>query len=191
MATNTPLSSRQTIADLRSIFSGSVGNLIEYFDWYVYAAFALYFAPVFFPGDDPTAQLLSVAAVFAVGFIMRPVGGWLLGRYADRHGRKAALVVSVLAMGMGSLTIALLPGYAQIGIAAPIVLVLARLVQGLSLGGEYASSATYLSEIAPPNRRGFYSSFLFATLSLGQLLALLVLVEFKVGLLFIYGVNSF
>ncbi|MFM9899247.1 MFS transporter [Sphingorhabdus sp.] len=176
MATNTPLSSRQTIADLRSIFSGSVGNLIEYFDWYVYAAFALYFAPVFFPGNDPTAQLLSVAAVFAVGFIMRPVGGWLLGRYADRHGRKAALVVSILAMGMGSLTIALLPGYAEIGIAAPIALVLARLVQGLSLGGEYASSATYLSEIAPPSHRGFYSSFLFATLSLGQLLALLVLV---------------
>jgi MHS family alpha-ketoglutarate permease-like MFS transporter len=167
---------RSTLADLRSIFAGSVGNLIEYFDWYVYSAFALYFAPVFFPQGDSTAQLLNVAAVFAVGFVMRPVGGWLLGRYADRHGRRAALVLSVVAMGCGSLGIAVLPGYAEIGIAAPIGLVLARLVQGLSLGGEYASSATYLSEIAPAHRRGFYSSFLFATLSLGQLAALLVLV---------------
>lgn len=165
-----------TLQHLRSIAGGSIGNLVEYFDWYVYSAFSLYFAKSFFPDGDSTAQLLNVAAIFAVGFIMRPIGGWLLGIYADRRGRREALVLSVMAMGVGSLTIALTPGYASIGVAAPVMLVLARLVQGLSLGGEYASSATYLSEVAPAQARGFYSSFLFATLSLGQLLALGVLV---------------
>lgn len=166
----------ETVRHLRSIAGGSVGNLVEYFDWYVYSAFALYFAKSFFPSGDATAQLLNVAAIFAVGFIMRPIGGWLLGMYADRRGRREALVVSVMAMGAGSMLIALTPGHATIGVAAPVILVFARLVQGLSLGGEYASSATYLSEVAPPQSRGFYSSFLFATLSLGQLLALAVLV---------------
>jgi len=165
-----------TAQRLKSIFSGSIGNLVEFFDWYVYSAFALYFAQVFFPGGDQTAQLLNAAAIFAVGFLMRPIGGWLLGIYADRHGRRVALLISVFAMCAGSFTIALLPGYATIGIAAPIILVLARLLQGLSLGGEYGSSATYLSELAPPKSRGFYSSFLYATLSMGQLLALAVLV---------------
>ncbi|MGU7780190.1 MFS transporter [Burkholderia sp. PU8-34] len=165
-----------TFTRLRSIFSGSVGNLIEYYDWYVYSAFSLYFAKVFFPNGSQTAQLLNTAAIFAVGFIMRPIGGWLVGMYADRKGRKAALLVSVLAMCMGSLIIGLTPGYNSIGLAAPVLLVLARLLQGLSLGGEYASSATYLSEMADKTNRGFYSSFLFATLSLGQLLAMAVLV---------------
>ena len=121
---------------LRSIFSGSVGNLVEWYDWYVYAAFSLYFAKVFFPQGDLTSQLLNTAAIFAVGFLMRPLGGWLLGRYADRHGRKAALMLSVLLMCGGSLIITFTPGYASIGIYAPILLVLARLLQGLSLGGE-------------------------------------------------------
>ncbi|KVP83316.1 alpha-ketoglutarate transporter [Burkholderia ubonensis] len=165
-----------TFAHLRSIFSGSVGNLIEYYDWYVYSAFSLYFAKVFFPSGSQTVQLLNTAAIFAVGFVMRPIGGWLVGLYADRKGRKAALLVSVLAMCAGSLIIGLTPGYNSIGLAAPILLVAARLMQGLSLGGEYASSATYLSEMADKTNRGFYSSFLFATLSLGQLLAMAVLV---------------
>lgn len=165
-----------TFAHLRSIFSGSVGNLIEYYDWYVYSAFSLYFAKVFFPSGSPTVQLLNTAAIFAVGFVMRPIGGWLVGLYADRKGRKAALLISVLAMCAGSLIIGLTPGYDSIGLAAPILLVTARLLQGLSLGGEYASSATYLSEMADKTNRGFYSSFLFATLSLGQLLAMTVLV---------------
>ena len=97
---------------LRNIFSGSVGNLVEWYDWYVYAAFALYFAPAFFPQGDRTAQLLNAAAVFAVGFLMRPLGGWLMGVYADRHGRKAALMLSVPLMCAGSLLIAVTPGYA-------------------------------------------------------------------------------
>ena len=161
---------------IRSIISGTIGNAVEYYDWFVYSAFSIYFAKSFFPSGSQTAQLLNSAAVFAAGFLMRPIGGWALGLYADRHGRKAALLASVLAMCLGSLVIGLTPGYATIGVAAPVILVCGRIVQGFSLGGEYASSATYLSEMASPGSRGYYSSFVFATLSVGQLLALLVLV---------------
>ena len=161
---------------MRSIFGGSIGNLVEWYDWYVYAAFSLYFAKAFFPEGDATAQLLNTAAVFAIGFFMRPIGGWLLGRYADRHGRKAALTASVLMMCLGSLMIALTPSYASIGVLAPILLVAARLLQGLSVGGEYGASATYLSEMAGRKHRGFYSSFQYVTLLMGQLLALGVLI---------------
>ena len=160
---------------LRSIVGGSAGNLVEWYDWYVYSAFALYFAPAFFPPGSQTAQLLNAAAVFAVGFLMRPVGGWLMGKYADRHGRRAALSLSVLLMCAGSLLIAVTPGYAVIGVAAPALLVLARLFQGLSVGGEYGASATYLSEMAGHRHRGFYSSFQYVTLIAGQLVALAVL----------------
>ncbi|HEY5971083.1 MAG TPA: MFS transporter [Pseudoxanthomonas sp.] len=173
MQTPRPLSPTQR---LRSIFSGSVGNLVEWYDWYAYAAFSLYFAKVFFPQGDQTSQLLNTAAVFAVGFLMRPLGGWLLGRYADRRGRKAALMLSVLMMCGGSLIITFTPGYASIGILAPILLVLARLLQGLSVGGEYGTSATYLSEMATREHRGFWSSFQYVTLVMGHLLALAVLI---------------
>lgn len=164
---------------LRSIFSGSVGNLVEWYDWYTYAAFSLYFAHVFFPDGDRTSQLLKTAAIFAVGFLMRPLGGWLLGRYADRHGRKAALLLSVLMMCAGSLIITFTPGYASIGVAAPALLVFARLLQGLSVGGEYGTSATYLSEMATREHRGFWSSFQYVTLVLGHLLALGVLIALQ------------
>jgi MHS family alpha-ketoglutarate permease-like MFS transporter len=161
---------------LRSIFGGSAGNLVEWYDWYVYSAFALYFAKSFFPPGSQSAQLLNAAAVFAVGFLMRPVGGWLMGRYADRRGRRAALSLSVLLMCAGSLLIAVTPSYAAIGLVAPTMLVLARLLQGLSVGGEYGASATYLSEMAGQQRRGFYSSFQYVTLIAGQLIALAVLI---------------
>nr|WP_306822654.1 MFS transporter [Sphingomonas sanguinis] len=160
---------------LKSIIGGSTGNLVEWFDWYVYAAFTLYFAPHFFPSDNQTAQLLSAAAVFAVGFVMRPIGAWVMGVYSDRHGRKAGLTLSVTLMCLGSLIIALTPGYATIGVMAPALLVLARLMQGLSVGGEYGASATYLSEMAGKDRRGFFSSFQYVTLISGQLLAILLL----------------
>jgi MFS transporter, MHS family, alpha-ketoglutarate permease len=160
---------------LRAILGGSAGNLVEWYDWYVYAAFALYFAPVFFPKGDATAQLLQSAAVFAVGFLMRPIGGWLMGIYADRHGRKAGLTLSVSLMCGGSLAIALTPTYAEIGALAPAILLVARLAQGLSLGGEYGASATYLSEMAGRRHRGFFSSFQYVTLIAGQLTALAVL----------------
>ena len=161
---------------LRNIVGGSAGNLVEWYDWYVYSAFTLYFAPVFFPKGDNTAQLLSAAAVFAVGFVMRPIGAWAMGIYADRRGRKAGLSLSVSLMCAGSLMIAVTPGYAQIGTWAPAILVFARLMQGLSVGGEYGASATYLSEMAGRERRGFFSSFQYVTLISGQLIALAVLI---------------
>jgi MHS family alpha-ketoglutarate permease-like MFS transporter len=171
MATPT---SPASVSRVRSIISGSIGNLVEWYDWYAYSAFALYFAPVFFPKGSATAQLLNTAAIFAVGFLMRPLGAWLLGAYADRHGRRAALLLSVQLMAGGSLLIACTPGYGSIGVAAPILLLLARLVQGISVGGEYGNSATYLSEMAGARHRGFWSSFQYVTLLGGQLLALVV-----------------
>jgi MHS family alpha-ketoglutarate permease-like MFS transporter len=160
---------------LKSIIGGATGNLVEWYDWYVYAAFALYFAPHFFPEGDRTAQLMNSAAVFAVGFLMRPIGAWIMGIYADRHGRKAGLTLSVTLMCAGSLLIAVTPDYEAIGVFAPGLLVLARMMQGLSVGGEYGASATYLSEMAGKQRRGFFSSFQYVTLISGQLLAICVL----------------
>lgn len=157
---------------ISNVLKGSLGNLIEWFDWYVYASFAVYFAPAFFPAHDKTAELLSTAAVFAIGFLMRPLGSLILGKYADQHGRRAALTLSVLIMAAGSFVIAITPSYSQIGLFAPTILVLARLFQGLSLGGEYGTSATYLSEMASAGHRGFYASFQYVTLISGQLIAL-------------------
>ena len=157
---------------LRAILSGSVGNLVEWYDWYVFSAFSLYFSGSFFPSGDATAQLLQTAGIFALGFLMRPIGGWMFGRIADKVGRKQSMTLSVLLMSLGSLLIALTPTYQTVGIVAPVLLLTARLLQGLSVGGEYGVSATYLSEMATPRRRGFYSSFLYMTLIGAQLLAL-------------------
>ncbi|MCX7321240.1 MAG: MFS transporter, partial [Hyphomicrobiales bacterium] len=152
-----------------------MGNLVEWYDFYAYTAFALYFAPAFFPSNDPVVQQLNVAAVFAATFLMRPIGGWLFGYLADTYGRRMSLTISVVCMCFGSLIIACTPTYASIGIAAPILLIIARMIEGLSLGGEYGASATYLSEVADPNHRGFYSSFQYVTLIGGQLTAIIVL----------------
>ncbi len=160
---------------LKSIFAGSVGNLIEWYDFYVYNSFAIYFANSFSKSADPTVQFLTVFGIYAVGFLIRPVGGFILGYYADRKGRRAALTLSVTLMCLGSGLIAVLPTYAAAGVMAPVLLLLARLLQGLSLGGEYASSATYLSEVAGSKHRGFYSSFQYVTLIGGQVIAALVL----------------
>lgn len=157
---------------LKAIIGGSIGNLVEWYDWYAYSAFSLYFSGAFFPEQDATAQLLNTAGIFAVGFLMRPIGGWMFGRIADKIGRKQAMTLSVLLMSLGSLLIALTPTYHSIGVLAPILLLMARLLQGLSVGGEYGVSATYLSEMATENRRGFYSSFQYVTLVGGQLIAL-------------------
>ena len=157
---------------LKAIFGGSIGNLVEWYDWYAYSAFAIYFSASFFPKGNTTVQLLNTAGIFALGFLMRPLGGYIFGRLADRVGRKQSMMFSVLLMSFGSLLIAFIPTYASIGIVAPILLLTARLLQGLSVGGEYGVSATYLSEMASKNRRGFYSSFQYVTLIGGQLLAL-------------------
>lgn len=160
---------------VRQIFIGALGNLVEWYDFYAYTAFALYFAKAFFPSHDPVVQQLNAATLFAAGFIVRPVGGWLFGMLADRYGRKLSLTVSVVMMCVGSLIIAVAPTYAQIGIWAPMLLALARVIEGLSLGGEYGASATYLSEVAGSKHRGFYSSFQYVTLIGGQLTAIIVL----------------
>ncbi|MBR0781757.1 MFS transporter [Bradyrhizobium iriomotense] len=160
---------------LRAIFVGSVGNLVEWYDFYAYAAFSLYFAKAFFPDGDEVVQQLNAALLFAAGFLVRPLGGWLFGHLADRYGRRNALTLSVVMMCFGSLIIAVTPTYASIGLAAPVILGLARVLQGLSLGGEYGTSATYLSEVADEKNRGFYSSFQYVTLIGGQLCAILVL----------------
>jgi MFS transporter, MHS family, alpha-ketoglutarate permease len=160
---------------IKAIFIGSVGNLVEWYDFYAYAAFALYFADDFFPNSDPTVQQLNLALIFAAGFLVRPLGGWLFGYLADHHGRRGALMLSVALMCFGSLMIAVMPNYASIGIFAPILLGAARVIQGLSLGGEYGTSATYLTEMADERHRGFYSSFQYVTLIGGQICALLVL----------------
>jgi MHS family alpha-ketoglutarate permease-like MFS transporter len=167
---------KTTQSRIWSIVGGSLGNLVEWYDWYVYSAFSLYFAGAFFPKGSQTAQLLNTAGIFAIGFLMRPLGGWIMGTFADKRGRKTALTFSVLLMSAGSLIIAITPDYNTIGIAAPIFLVLARIIQGLSVGGEYGTSATYLSEMASKKHRGFYSSFQYVTLIMGQLLALGVLI---------------
>lgn len=160
---------------VKAIFIGSVGNLVEWYDFYAYAAFALFFAHQFFPGDNVVVQQLNAALLFAFGFVVRPLGGVLFGHIADKYGRRTALTLSVLLMCFGSLMIAVTPTYASIGIAAPVMLFVARLIQGLSLGGEYGASATYLSEVAHEDHRGFFSSFQYVTLIGGQLLAILVL----------------
>src|SRR3954470_15420085 len=148
---------------LKSIVGGSIGNLVEWYDWYAYSFFSVYFASAFFPGGNRTIELLNTSGVFAVGFLMRPIGGWLFGSIADKIGRKKAMTWSVLLMCAGSLLIAITPGYSNIGVLAPVLLVFARLIQGLSVGGEYGTSATYLSEMATSTRRGFYSSFQYVT----------------------------
>lgn len=160
----------------RQIFGGAAGNLVEWYDWYAYSAFALYFGPRFFPPGDDLAALLNSAAIFAVGFLMRPIGSWFLGVWADRRGRKSALTLSVSMMCFGSLMIALAPTYDEVGLLAPAILLLARLVQGLSVGGEYGASATFMSEVAGAKWRGFLASFQYVTLVGGQLLALALLV---------------
>jgi MHS family alpha-ketoglutarate permease-like MFS transporter len=156
----------------KKILVGSAGNMVEWFDWFVYASFATYFAGAFFPDGNPTAQLMNTAGIFAVGFFMRPVGGWLLGRVGDRKGRKAALTLTVTLMSASAVLIAVAPTYAVAGYGGAAVLLVARLLQGLSVGGEYAASATYLTEASAPEKRGFASSFQYVSMTAGQIVGL-------------------
>ena len=172
---NATENSIDTVKRVKAILIGSIGNLIEWYDVYAYSAFALYFAPSFFPAADPVAQQLSAAIVFAAAFIVRPLGGILFGWCADRYGRRKSLMFSVMLMCFGSLLIAVSPTYQQIGVGATLILIIARLLQGLSQGGEYGASATYLAEMAHPSRRGFYSGVWYTTLIGGQLAAVLLL----------------
>ncbi|WP_415856824.1 MFS transporter [Sinomonas sp. G460-2] len=175
----TALSSTPAAVTRRAIantLKGSAGNLIEWYDLYVYSAFSSYFATYFFNGKDPVQAQIDAYLTFALTFLMRPVGSWYFGRFADRRGRRAALTVSVSLMGVGSLLVAVLPGIAQIGVWSTVLMYASRLLQGFSVGGEYGTSATYMSEVATAKRRGFFSSFQYVTLVGGQVLALLTLV---------------
>jgi MFS family permease len=179
LADSIPIVAMTEAADRRrriiAIVGASSGNLVEWYDFYAYAFTSIYFASAFFPSGDATSQLLATAGIFAVGFFMRPLGGWLFGWIADTHGRRTSMIISVLMMCAGSLMIAIMPTFETIGGWAPVLLLIARLTQGLSVGGEYGTAATYMSEVASKGNRGFYSSFQYVTLIGGQLLALLVL----------------
>lgn len=157
---------------MRSIVAGSAGNVIEWYDFLAYSIFSIYFSKAFFPDDNQTVQLMNAAAIAAIGYVVRPLGSWAIGALADRRGRRLALSLSVTMMCVGSLIVALTPTYASIGTAAPVVLILARMLQGFSMGGEAGTSATYLSEMAPVGRRGFFVGFVQVTVVLGQLVAL-------------------
>ena len=169
----------QTRRAVSNILKGSAGNLVEWYDLYVYTVFAAYFQSHFFNSTDDLQAGLEAMAVFSTSFLMRPIGAWFFGRYADRKGRKAALTLSVTLMSAGSFAIALLPTTQQVGVWALVMLIIIRLVQGFSVGGEYGTSATYMSEAATSKRRGFFSSFQYVTLIGGQMLALLVLVTLQ------------
>jgi MHS family proline/betaine transporter-like MFS transporter len=153
----------------RLIVATSVGNALEWYDIIVYGYFATYISKAFFPNDDPTVSILLTFGTFGLSFLIRPIGGVVLGAYADRHGRKASLMLSIMLMTIGTLTVALMPTYETIGILAPIMVLAARLVQGFSAGGEFGSSTAFLVEHAP-DRRGFIASWQFASQGLSTLL---------------------
>lgn len=153
----------------KTVVMATAGNFVEYFDWGIYSVFSVYFSKQIFPSADPLASALSTFAVFAVGFLMRPIGGWLLGMYSDRAGKRRGLTLTVSMMACGSITVAITPTHAVVGAWAAVILLIARLVQGLAIGGEFGSAVTYLSEIAPNNRRGFYGGFQYMTIAAGTL----------------------
>ncbi|WP_455476671.1 MFS family transporter [Bartonella sp. B41] len=176
MTNQTTVESYDTKKRILSIISSASGNLVEWYDFYIYSFASIYFASQFFPSDgDPVTQLIKSSAVFFIGFLMRPIGGWLLGFIADRYGRKRSMLISILMMCGGSFLISILPTYEVLGRTAAVLLLILRMIQGLSAGGEYGIAATYISEISLKNHRGFFASFQSATLIAGQLLATLIL----------------
>ncbi|UCZ88099.1 MULTISPECIES: MFS transporter [unclassified Gordonia (in: high G+C Gram-positive bacteria)] len=158
----------------RAVVAAGIGTVVEYYDLTVYAYLAVVVSPLFFPSDDPTASLLSSLAVFASAYLMRPIGGIFFGRLGDRFGRKRALLVSVILMGVGTTLMALLPTYAAVGVLAPILLVVARLLQGFSAGGELGGALTYVYEIVGPKRRGLGGSIVALGSNSGFALAAIV-----------------
>jgi len=164
------------------ILASSAGTMIEWYDFYLYGTLAVFFSDLFFPTGNPTASFLASLATFGAGFAVRPFGAIFFGRVGDLIGRKYAFLVTLAIMGGATMLVGLLPTYAQIGIAAPILLVLLRLLQGLALGGEYGGAATYVAEHAPDHQRGYYTSFIQTTATLGFFLALGVVLATRVGL---------
>ncbi|MEV8439360.1 MFS transporter [Actinosynnema sp. NPDC051121] len=159
---------------IRKLVAASIGNAIEWYDWTIYATFSIYFATQVFPKDNPRLALINTLAAYAIAFFFRPLGGYLLGRFADLSGRRTAMLLTIILMAGGSVAIGLLPTYAQVGWLAPILLLLARVAQGLSLGGEVSNASAYLAEIAPPHRRGRYSAFFYISTGVAVLAASLL-----------------
>jgi MHS family alpha-ketoglutarate permease-like MFS transporter len=178
------LSAQKSFSSRRQLIAAAVGNVVEWYDWAVYSMAAVFFSVHFFPStsENSLVPLLATLGVFAVGFFMRPIGGLFIGYLADLHGRKRALSLTIVLMGIGSLVIGLTPSYESIGVFAPILLVLARLLQGLSTGGEYTAAATFMVESAPSGKRGFFSSFLYVGALIGNLLAIGVISALLFGL---------
>jgi len=159
---------------VRTLVAASVGNAVEWYDWTVYATFSVYFATQIFSAENESLAFIGTFATYALAFFFRPLGGMLLGRYADLRGRKQAMILTISLMAAGSLLIAVLPTYAQVGWLAPILLLVARVGQGMSLGGEVSNASAYLGEIAPPERRGRYSSFNYISTGSSVLIASLL-----------------
>src|SRR5690349_6084975 len=159
----------------RVIFASSLGTVFEWYDFYLYAVLAPFFAALFFPPGNQTAALLSAFAAYAAGFLVRPFGALLFGRIGDLVGRKYTFLITIVVMGASTFAVGLLPTYASIGWAAPVLMVSLRLLQGLALGGEYGGAATYVAEHAPNNRRGYDTSWIQTTATVGLLLALIVI----------------
>jgi MFS transporter, MHS family, alpha-ketoglutarate permease len=159
---------------VRTLVSASIGNAVEWFDWTVYATFVVYFSGQFFPSGNEALALVGATSTYALAFFFRPLGGWLLGRFADLRGRKAGMLLTILLMAGGSMAIVILPTYEAVGWLAPVLLLLARIAQGMSLGGEVSNASAYLAEIAPPSRRGRYSAFFYISTGTALLMASLL-----------------
>jgi len=164
------------------ITAASAGTIIEWYDFYLYATLTPFLAPIFFPSDNPTASALSAFAAYAAGFLVRPFGAVVFGALGDIIGRKYTFLVTITVMGIATVLVGLLPTYAQIGVIAPIILVVLRLAQGLALGGEYGGAAIYVAEHAPDNKRGLYTSWIQTTATLGFFLALAIILFFRLNM---------
>ncbi|WP_434616309.1 MFS transporter [Arthrobacter sp. A5] len=171
MAANTTINPTGTGNGVRQIAAAGVGNAVEWYDWYAYSFLAVNFSGQIFPSHDPTASLLSAFAIFAAAFLLRPIGGLFIGNLADKIGRKNTLSLTILTMGLGSLIVGLTPTFDAVGVWSPIILILGRMISGLSVGGEFAANSVFLVESAPANRRGFFSSFQYVSTTFGQLIA--------------------
>jgi len=177
-ATNRPMTSEER----RVIFASSLGTVFEWYDFYLYGSLAAIIAAHFFSGVNPTAGFIFALLAFAAGFAVRPFGALVFGRLGDLVGRKYTFLITILIMGLSTFLVGVLPSYSSIGMAAPVILIILRLLQGLALGGEYGGAATYVAEHAPQNRRGFYTSWIQTTATMGLFLSLLLILGIRSAL---------
>src|SRR5690606_24542680 len=177
-ATNRPM----TAEERRVIFASSLGTVFEWYDFYLYGSLAAIIATHFFSGVNPTAGFIFALLAFAAGFAVRPFGALVFGRLGDLVGRKYTFLITILIMGLSTFLVGVLPSYSSIGMAAPVILIILRLLQGLALGGEYGGAATYVAEHAPQNRRGFYTSWIQTTATMGLFLSLLLILGIRSAL---------